>query len=53
MVSIEKTAKELATLLKKEKRVVKQLESVREDISSQKEFISGQFDKLGLTSSFS
>jgi len=52
-MTIEKTAKELAALLKKERRQLKQIEQTRTDITELKEIISGQFDKLGLTSSFS
>lgn len=52
-MAIEKSAKELASLLKKEKRQEKQIEVTREDIRSIKETLSAQFDKLGLSSSFS
>ena len=52
-MTIEKTAKELTTLLKKEKRQENQLEQTRENIRGIKEVLSAQFDKLGLNSSFS
>jgi len=52
-MAIEKTAKELVTLLKKEKRQEKQIEQTREEIREIKDILNGQFDKLGLSSSFS
>ena len=52
-MSIETKAKELVKLQKKKERLQKQLETITNQIDSQKEVLSEIFKGIGLDSSFS
>jgi hypothetical protein len=52
-MSIETKAKALVALKKREAKLVKQLENLREEIRTEKEAFSDVFKKLGLNANFS
>ena len=52
-MSLETKSKALVALYKKEERLQKQINEVREVIRSEKEFLTESFKKIGLNCNFS